>query len=185
MEAECTRMNCANTAHVLLAYDPRQARAWLRDFNPTVDPSQGLILCSRHAESTAVPMAWTLVDERVPGAMLDDEDETTVPSFDDIFPPRSQGLRDPWASDGADWHKEPELSAEAAEQVIASDPAVAALLIDDDDFPDYDDVEDMSQVTFPDEVEELSASGTDGMPLPQPQLPIGNVAAVSPYTEQF
>lgn len=177
MDAECTRINCAQQARVLLAYDPRNARAWLRDLSRNADPSQGLILCSRHAERTSVPMSWTLVDERVPGAVAAGGIDTPRPSFDDIFPPRSQGRRDPWATDGADWHKEPELTSEETEEVIANDPAVAPLLIDDDDFLDYDESDDVTADAFP---EALPASGTDGVAIPQPQLPmVGTDAAVA------
>jgi len=63
MDAECARMNCDERATVLMAYDPRNARAWLRDLTDA-HPSLGLSLCSWHAASTSVPMGWECIDER-------------------------------------------------------------------------------------------------------------------------
>lgn len=63
MDAECARMNCEERATVLMAYDPRNARAWLRDLTDG-HPSLGLALCSWHAASTSVPMGWECIDER-------------------------------------------------------------------------------------------------------------------------
>jgi len=172
MEAECTRMTCNDPATILLAYDPRTARAWLRDFSSDVDPSLGLILCTRHGEATSVPVAWELIDERIPvdltvPAPADGRSEL---SFDDIFPPRSAGRPDPWADDEPTWDDQKLTEAEA-EEVIAKDPAVAPLLIDDDDYLDYDEAEELL-------APELPASGTDGMGLTQPQLPM--IAGGSP-----
>jgi len=58
-----------------MAYDPRNARAWLRDLTDG-HPSLGLALCSWHAASTSVPMGWECIDERRGMRFgLDDVDE--------------------------------------------------------------------------------------------------------------
>lgn len=88
MNAECARPTCEEPAQVLLAFDPRTARAWLRDLD-NGDPSMGLLLCTEHAESTSVPVSWEIVDERRTVPEFSSQMYDSEPSFDDIFPPRA------------------------------------------------------------------------------------------------
>lgn len=181
--ADCARTNCAEMATVLLAYDPRRATAWLRDL-VVPDPSLGLLLCRDHAESRAVPMSWDLIDERAAEAEYQGSWESPAePSFDDIFPPRAD------ADDNFDLDAELDHAHEVAR---VDDPAETPRLElpadmdtgadeEDDWFGDaddwYDDEEDAAELLAP-EIDEheaesavLPASGTDGVPLNQPQLP--------------
>lgn len=61
----CARMACDQPAVALLTFAPPHAKAWLYDL---VDPhpSNGIILCRKHANSTVVPMSWQLIDSRDP-----------------------------------------------------------------------------------------------------------------------
>ena len=58
-------MACDQPAVALLTFAPPHAKAWLYDL---VDPhpTNGIILCRKHANSTVVPMSWQLVDSRDP-----------------------------------------------------------------------------------------------------------------------
>lgn len=172
MDAECSRASCAQRATLLLAYDPRGARAWLRDL-VDAHPAMGLILCREHGETTTVPMSWELIDERAPDFDSADSGfaDEPVPSFDDIFPPRVTAEPDPYGMAGDELDiRQPLLEPDEAEEVIANDPAMATLNISEEDEFDTEAVE----LLAPD----LQASGTDGAVIAQPQLPMHQIPMI-------
>ena len=58
-------MACDQTAVALLTFAPPQGKAWLHDLVDP-DPTNGIMLCRKHANGTVVPMSWQLVDARDP-----------------------------------------------------------------------------------------------------------------------
>ena len=75
-------MACDQSAVALLTFAPPHAKAWLYDL---VDPhpSNGIILCRKHANSTVVPMSWQLIDSRdpaFPGLVSSDESASIEPA---------------------------------------------------------------------------------------------------------
>ena len=182
MYAECARQSCAQQATVLLAFDPRGARAWLRDL-VEANPAMGLMLCPEHAETTTVPMSWSLIDERSPDLdrAMDEEVDGPPPSFDDIFPPRAAREPDPYGLDpDLETPAAPAATTESDEDTAETWTAEDTSWTAEDDV--WDSGPDYTQTLGPDDYEsheavewlapELPASGTDGAPVRQPQLPM-------------
>lgn len=166
MYAECARTSCAQQACVLLAFDPRGARAWLRDLGDA-NPAMGLMLCGDHAETTTVPMSWTLIDERSPDMdrQMDNEVDGPPPSFDDIFPPRAAREPDPYGLD-PDLDERPAGEPDAVES--ADEARDQDISFDIDHAYDEHEYHEAVELLAP----ELPASGTDGAAIRQPQLPM-------------
>lgn len=66
MEEACSRLSCSREPVALLTFSAAEAKAWLLDLATTDDTTSGIALCQQHADATAVPMSWQLIDKRDP-----------------------------------------------------------------------------------------------------------------------
>lgn len=63
MRRSCARPGCGQVAEATLSYDYRAATVWLDPLSPEGHPMTH-DLCDAHAERTAPPRGWELIDQR-------------------------------------------------------------------------------------------------------------------------
>jgi len=59
----CARPTCAATAIATMGYDYAGRTVWILHLDDNADP-RSHDLCSRHADTLAVPLGWSLDDRR-------------------------------------------------------------------------------------------------------------------------
>ncbi len=125
VETLCGRVGCAEVASGVLLMAPQDTQAWLvgLDF---AGASEGVALCSRHADRITVPFGWTLTDDRPPARPKRRRKKKAPPQ------PSPTEAPDTRASTGSSTEPTRSAAPSAPKASVRSQPEAASAPVDTD-----------------------------------------------------